>query len=420
MLLNQSRYKLAEQELRHALAEQPNDATSHAALALSLAFQERFKEASAEAEAAIGLAPDEAFGFYAQAIVFDGRNRFADAQRAVRQAILLAPDVPDYYALLGKLQLDERRYEDALTSAEEGLAFDAEDTGCINVRARALVLLNRKDDAQHAIAASLARQPESASTHANMGWTLLEQGNHRQALEHFREALRLQPEMEWARLGIIEALKARNVFYRLVLKYFLWIGKFARRAQWGIIVGAYLVYLVLRRVAANNPELAPWIMPLLVLYVVWAWSTWMASPLFNVALLLSRFGRLALSREEKITGLFVGTCVLGAGASLALWAATGVTGWRTAAIFCGLMIPPVTGIHACQPGWPRVTMILITVLLLGLGYFATMLDLLACYRPGREPEALEAFATLFLAAFVIGSIDSQFAVNWLASVHPRR
>ena len=37
--------------------------------------------------------------------------------------------------------------------------------------------------------------------------------------------------LDWARVGMIEALKARNPVYRLLLLYFLWMSRLARRAR---------------------------------------------------------------------------------------------------------------------------------------------------------------------------------------------
>src|SRR5204863_7764085 len=135
-----------------------------------------------------------------------------------------------------------------------------------------------KAEAGATIDATLAKNPENALTHANQGWTFLERGDPKKALHHFREALRLDPENEWARQGIVEALKARNIIYAVMLKYFLWMSRFSSRGQWFIILGAYIGNRVLGAVAAANPKLAPWIIPVRILYVCFALMTWMASP----------------------------------------------------------------------------------------------------------------------------------------------
>ena len=42
--------------------------------------------------------------------------------------------------------------------------------------------------------------------------------------------------VDWARQGILEALKARHLLYRLMLWYFLWMAKLSEKAQWAVVI----------------------------------------------------------------------------------------------------------------------------------------------------------------------------------------
>jgi tetratricopeptide (TPR) repeat protein len=150
--------------------------------------------------------------------------------------------------------------------------------------------------------------PKNALAHANQGWALLHRGEYQQALEHFREALRIDPELEWARAGIVEALKAHHLVYRLMLQFFLWIGRQATVAQWLIIVGFLVGPRILARLARANPALAPYLFPLIALIFAFVLLTWIASPLFSFFLRFNRFGRLALSDEERVASSWIGGC----------------------------------------------------------------------------------------------------------------
>ena len=203
---------------------------------------------------------------------------------------------------------------------------------------------------------------DNSFTHANQGWTLLHQGQPKKALEHFRESLRLDPENEWARQGIVEALKARNFIYAIMLRYFLFMSKFRRQGQWAIVLGAYFGAQVLGGIGRSNPGLRPWILPLQILYVVFALMSWIASPLFNLMLRVNRFGRLALSREQTVASNWLGLCLLLALVSLGGWFETEFySPWLFAALVFGLLALPVSAIYRCQSGWPRLTMALYTV-----------------------------------------------------------
>ena len=297
LLYQQSRYDLAEQELRQALAEEPNDASSHALLSLCLCNRKEFPAATREAEEAIHLAPDVAFTHYALAYTLYHRDQLQQAEAAIQQALELAPWDADYHALLASIRFAQRRWADALEAAEHGLSFDAEHTGCVNVRAMALVKLGRRAEAGATIGEALRRDPEDALTHANQGWTLLEQSQPEKAMEHFREALRLEPNLEWARQGIVEALKARHWLYRQMLRYFLWMSRLSSRARWGVLLALLFAQQVLA--SAVPPALAPLGDILFWCLLVFVLLTWTADPLFNLLLRLNRLeDALAVSRRH--------------------------------------------------------------------------------------------------------------------------
>src|SRR5262249_4178357 len=114
--------------------------------------------------------------------------------------------------------------------------------------------------------------------------------------------------------------------------------------------------------ADARPELAPWLWPLLVVYIVFAFLTWTAQPLFNLLLRLNRFGRLVLSREETVASNWVGGCLLSALVALGIYLATADLVALFAAIFLGLLIVPVAAVFHCPAGWPRQAMALYTLL----------------------------------------------------------
>jgi tetratricopeptide (TPR) repeat protein len=412
LLFQQSRHDLAENELRQALAAEPGDAYAHALLALCLAHCEKFQEATEEAQQAIHLAPDFSFAHYAHAQVLYGRNRFPEAVLAINEAIRLDSDDADYFALLANIHFQESRWQQALTASEEGLQFNPEHVACTNLRAMAMVKLGRKAEAGTTIDVALSKNPDNSITHANQGWTLLEQGEPKKAAEHFREALRLDPQNEWAREGIIESLKARNFIYALMLKYFLWMAKFSRNAQWGIVVGGYIGNRILGAVAKSNPELAPWILPIRILYMVFALMTWLAYPLFNLLLRLDRFGRFCLSREQIVASNWFGLCLFLALGGLGVCAIKGFdTPWITISIVFGLLLLPVSSIYKCASGWPRNAMAAIAIALTLLGIGALVLLALG---DGKSDTAI-----VFIGLFVFGIIATTWLANFLVTQRPK-
>ncbi len=416
LLFSQRRYDMAVEELRLALAEDPGNAQAHSFLGICLAELGRYDEAQREAGEGIALAPAEPLPHYAMAVVLLSRRRYEEALRAVEEAVRIDPEDADHHCLHAQVLFALRRWPDALAAAERGLQCDGEHAGCTNFRAMALIKLGRKSEAGHTLDAALARDPEDALSHANQGWALVEQGDIPRALSHFKEALRLDPEMEYARVGIVEALKARHFVYRWMLRYFLWMNRLSGKAQWGIVIGGYLGYRLLGAAADANPRLAPFIWPVLGAYIAFALLTWLARPLFDLLLRFNKFGRLALSREQTTASNAVGACLFLALGSLAA-AFTVSSVFYLVAGFFGLLLLPVAGTFRVPEGWPRRLMfgVLALFLLLGLSFFGIVFEVI----PTREETGMGILTKLAMA-FGVGIFLSQFLINGLVAVRVRR
>lgn len=310
MLLSQGRSEMAETELRQVLVTDPNDAFAHMLLAACLLDQKQYDQATEEAGQAIHLAPDEAYAHYMMGQVMYHRNRFDEAQRAAESAIALDPYDADYFALMSAIAMERYQWQEALEAAEQGLDAEPDHVRCVNLRAMALTKMGRGDEAEHAMDVALQNAPENAYSHANKGWTHLHQGRPKDSLVHFREALRLEPDLEYARAGIVEAMKARNPIYRWLLALFLYLSSFSPRVQIMLVLGVALGQRVLAGVAENVPALGP-LLPVIVFgYLTFVWMTWCGPMLFNLILRFDRFGRLVLSDKERRQSTIVGIYLL--------------------------------------------------------------------------------------------------------------
>jgi tetratricopeptide (TPR) repeat protein len=358
MLMRIGRYDEAFVELQRGLAADPDDAELHALSAHCLLELKRFPEATTEAEAAVRLAPDAGYPFFVLARVWNERNHADRAMTAIDEAIRIEPEDADYHAFRSALHLNASRWAEALASAETGLQIDAQHVQCNNLRAMALVKLGRRAEAGATIDAALAREPENSWTHANKGWALLEARQTGEALKHFRESLRLDPTNNYARAGLVEGLKARNPIYGLFLRYLLWMAKLPPRTQMGVIIGGYIGYQIVGRTAADNPELAPFLNPLLYAYMVFAWFTWLAQPVFNLLLRLHPLGKHALSTDQRRETTFIGLTVATAGVCYGLSFLGGsFMQLKLIALFVIVLALPLHLVFQCSPGWPRQAMI---------------------------------------------------------------
>jgi tetratricopeptide (TPR) repeat protein len=421
LLIDQGRYELAERELTAAMAEEPNDAVTHGLMAICMLSRERFDEATDFAERAIHLAPDSPMGYGVAAIVWRTRRHFDKAEASIREAIALLPYDADYRATLSSIKYLQKDWEAAREAAEAALAIDPEHTDALNLRAESLRKLGRTGDALAELETSLQVNPDSAGTHASLGWTYLQKGNRAKATEHFREALRLDPELEWAREGVLETLRSYNPLYRPLMAFFFWMQSLTGRAQWGVILGAYVVYQIIRAVARANPAWAPFLTPLIFIYIAFVAATWIGKPLMNLTLRLHPLGRLALSHDERIASNWIGGFLA---AGLAALAATWFysDAFLPSAIALLLMVIPLAAMFNVHEPRLRMPMMIYTILVGACGVLYVLGNALVpdVANAPLGPRLLGIAGGLGFLGLLLGAFVAPFACNIIATVNWKR
>ena len=391
LLLERDRHELAERELRMALAEDPENPFALCLLARAVCELGRVDEATDLAQQAVGAAPDFPFAHQILALVLSEQKRYREALDAIDTAIRLEPEDETLWAVKAHAFIGLKRWKDALQAVESGLEIDAEHEACTHLRGICLQQLGRTDEAAEAAEDALELDPDSGVAHANRGWVYLRQRDHRRAEQHFREALRLDPELDWARQGVVESLKSRNLIYRWMLQYFFWMGTLPSAARWGVIIGIVLLQRLIRSVAQTNPQLAGILIPIAILLFAFVLLTWIADPLFNLFLRLHPFGKLALSKQQRLSSTIVGAVLLGAVVLVGAFLATGELLWGVVAGGCVFYVLPVAATFAVSGG-KRLVLGSATALIGLVGIAAC-----ACALVGREEPAGSLGYAYFMA-----------------------
>ncbi|RMG87416.1 MAG: tetratricopeptide repeat protein [Bacteroidetes bacterium] len=343
---SQKRYTDAEKELKQSLAENPNDAWSLALLAACRIHAGDFGQAIKLAQQSITLEPWNPSFFSILARAYFYNNEPQKARETTLEGQRISPNDPVFFAILSDIEFQQENWEKALENANQGLELDPEDLDLVNLRAKCLIQLNRQDEAAQTLDYALHKSPENSYAHANKGWVAIEKDQYDDALRHFKEALRLDPQNEFARHGLKQAIKAKNVLYRGILKYFLWMGKMQENYRWGFIIGIYLLYRLLLKAYETFPQLAPLLLPLIIFYILFAFSTWIATPLSNLFLRLHPVGKYALTKDEIHGSNAIGILALGGGLALLGWF---FTDWEVLLFLGGyfiMMMIPVGGIFS--------------------------------------------------------------------------
>jgi tetratricopeptide (TPR) repeat protein len=407
LLLAQKRLADAEKEFKQALSHAPNDAYAMAWLAECYLSGKRYAEALELGERAMGHAPNDPFLLYTMARAYFYNQNTKKAREMIRQGLQLNPADADFFLLLAHVAFYEEKWQEALDAAEQGLEQDAENVNLVNIRAQALVKLNRKAEAAQTIDYALHKAPEDSYSHANRGWVAIEQSRFKEAQQNFREALRLNPNNEYARSGLKEAIKGENIFYRGLLKYFLWMAKMNEQNRWAVVIGAYIIYRVVLGVARSNPALAPLLYPIIALYVLFALSSWIAIPIANLFLRLHPIGKHALTEDEKmrsnIAGGLVGLSLL----ALAGYFISDAGQLLFLGLVFGLLLVPAGGTFSVSEGTKaRRSLTIYSLALAAVGIIGALVPSLGSWL--IIVFALGIFAYGWVANYLIGQDAKAF------------
>ncbi|MFY0252722.1 tetratricopeptide repeat protein [Chitinophaga sp. 30R24] len=338
ILIHQGRYEDAFTALRQHLSQYAHDTDALFLLAICYLETNSIEEASEVVANTIGLAPYDDRFLYLQSKIFFLRKQYNDAINAIAGAVAINPQQSDYFGTWAQILLFKKDYAGALQKTEEGLAINPEDEFCLNLRSNALFNLGKKEAAFSHLHEALEHNPENAYTHANLGWKWLETGEHRKALEHFREALKLDPNNDWARNGMVQAMKAKYWLYRQFLNYAFFMGRQKAMTQWIIIIAVFVLTQIASRVY----------FPVYVLLALLAVSTWLIVPVSNLFLRLNPYGRYALSAEQVQVSNAVGILLSVALLAGITWWITGIAGLLALCIAAAVMLLPSSALYVAR------------------------------------------------------------------------
>lgn len=303
-LLQHKKPSEAEKQLIQIIRHDPQHAQAFSLLARCKYEQKKFAEGIDATKTAIALAADVDYYHYLLSFGYYQVNQHQQAIEQLNTAIRLNPYTADYFGLLSLILLEEKDFKKALNAANEGLAIDGESIACLNARSTALNKLQQTDDAMETMRNALDKDPENDFTHTTIGWNLLEKGKNKEAAVHFKEALRINPELEGARTGLKEALKSRIPPYKWLLQYSFWINNKGKNARWFIPIGIYLAVRIIFS-ASGNEEQGTGMFGGVVLgaYLLLAATSWIINPLANFFLLFNKDGKYALTANEKLNSI---------------------------------------------------------------------------------------------------------------------
>ncbi|HSN61362.1 MAG TPA: tetratricopeptide repeat protein, partial [Ferruginibacter sp.] len=298
LLLAQGRANDAIAQLKNALQQDPG---SDEALSLYARCQFAQKDYDAGIQTmnnAISIDPENSYYFYLLGFGYYSANKNIPALEAFKQSQEMDPYFSETYGLMSHVYVEQKDFNKALATANEGLAIDPENITCLNARSIAQNKLHKTDDAINTMQNALAQDPDNEYTHCTVGWNYLEKGQHKIATKHFKEALRINPNMHNAQAGLKEALKSKIAPYRWLLRYSFWINNKGKKMRWIIPVGLYITVRLLSSLLKMKEGTEYIVGGLIALYFLFILTSWLITPLANFFLLFHKDGKYALTQTE--------------------------------------------------------------------------------------------------------------------------
>lgn len=310
LLRERGRHEEAVAMLLSHLAKQPEDPGAFIELALNRSeIPGQLKLALEDARTATGLIPAEPFPLALQARILCDLDQPAKALPLAESALALDPEHVYSWCSKCVAHIGLSSWKEAERSARSALELDPDDETASNLLSHSLRMQNRLDESEEESNRRLARNPENAFSFSTSGWTALQRGDINGAEEKFREALRIDPEMEYAREGLKESYRARSAFFRVFMRWTFFIQRFSEKHQTLLIISLLIAFKIARTVAA---AIHPLLLVLVIfVYYIFVFGSWISSGLANFFLLRDPVARLSLDRAEKAQGIATGILFLG-------------------------------------------------------------------------------------------------------------
>lgn len=293
----ENRFAEALEQVEKALELHPKQTTYITFKGLCLIKLNAFLDAEKVLKDAIRFDPNHDFSYYAMANLEINRGRYKEAEKYAQLAIDLNPIQSEYYGVLALCRFSRHEeVEKVKELAKQGLSFDPHNSLCQNVLAMIEMRHGKKRLATQIMEFNLEKNKANSFSLSNQGWNFLHQGNHTKAREFFSEALKHEPAHEWARIGILQAIKCKFPMYRWILRFLLFLSRKSPARRMSLIFGIYMFILAFSFVIAKYQSMG---LTSLLLFGSIIYITWFGDTLANLFLLFHDEGKKWLKPQEK-------------------------------------------------------------------------------------------------------------------------
>ncbi|MDB4468037.1 tetratricopeptide repeat protein [Verrucomicrobiales bacterium] len=253
---------------------------------------------------AVALVPNDPYNHVVRSLVLADQRKPKLAVAAAEEAIALEPELSIGHTALANAYLKRQSWHAAEVSAKKALSLDPDEEMSANILAHALFCQGKQVENQVHISGLLHQDPEDPYTHYVAGLAALQAEKYQKAEEHFLEALRLNPNFDAAREGLLNTFRARSFVYRSYLRYAFFMTRLTSGQRYGLIIGLLLAVQLLKGAFRNvSPGISTGIGVVYMLFVLW---TFVARSVGSLIVLGDHKARRALRFMERLDAVVVG------------------------------------------------------------------------------------------------------------------
>jgi len=196
-------YQEAITRLQHAIDREPKWVYPRHNLALTYAAVGDYERSQREYEKLLELAPNPAYLHYNLGVLLHRLNRRREAERAYLRAVDASPTMAEAYNALGVLRAGEGKREEAKDHYEKALRVNPK---LFAARHNLAILHTRANQPEQAIPLWLEQAQEFLPSRLSLAEAYARSGKLQEAAEHYRAAVRTQPDFVAARVALAQIL----------------------------------------------------------------------------------------------------------------------------------------------------------------------------------------------------------------------
>jgi tetratricopeptide (TPR) repeat protein len=202
----------AHSDVDALLKDSPRNVEARIAKARMLLVEGKADQAQVHAQEAVNADRGSPAAHYTLGAVALERREVAAAEASFREVVKLNPRAGAAQLQLARLQLARGDAAGALSAAEEAARQRPDDADAAVLVSRSLRAQGELPRAEREISARLAKNPKAAELHLELGHVALQRRQTAAARGAYEQALRLQPALHDARIGLITAdISERNL-----------------------------------------------------------------------------------------------------------------------------------------------------------------------------------------------------------------